>query len=55
MKPTPIRATDVFEEMHMEINVKIKGLWRVRLGVWIMRLGAMVAGLKCDVTEKESP
>jgi len=38
--------------MEVTVDVSIKGLWRVKFGVWLIRLGCRIAGLRYEESNK---
>jgi hypothetical protein len=58
-KATTTHETTVYVPDHMRrsvtvsLRVKVKGMWRVRLGLWLMKMGARMVGAKVTVTQEE--
>jgi hypothetical protein len=46
-----IDARDAMRDVELTVHVLVRNLWRVRLGVALMRLGAWVAGVGAFVVD----
>lgn len=47
--PVVIPASRIFQDLTMVVDIHVSGLWwrrvRIRAGLWVIKLGARVAGL----------
>jgi hypothetical protein len=43
----------IMQDVTVKLTVRVRRMWRVRLGMWFVRLGVRIAGARSEISEGE--